>query len=271
MTVVEQIHADFDNAQEQILQEAIEIIEANKVGDKDRIQLMKELGFINVESVKIAQKKLNRQVESKEMADLVMYYQQTYPFLKFLTESKLDEICERYNLIYAPVQSYTEEVPQKNLLEIANSKEILLRDIRLPIYKFKHCDSAYKDNSSIIKFLKETEFEINISRVGQEDKVAELYEQVTGQIFDRRWAMYWRHNSTFEEVKLDGLFIAAPKSHFDLSKLSKIKKHGFFQVTKIQSEPPDPIVFRYVKGGIQVLSKWGPEAEDQDLVQGILN
>ena len=65
-----------------------------------------------------------------------------------------------------------------------------------------------------------------------------------------------------------GLFIAAPKSHFDLKELDQNGK-GFFKTTK--QEIKDPIVFRYVKGGIQVLSKWGLEAEDEMLQQEILN
>jgi len=33
----------------------------------------------------------------------------------------------------------------------------------------------------------------------------------------------------------------------------------------------DPIVFRHVKRGIQVITKWGLEADDEALQVGILN
>jgi hypothetical protein len=66
-----------------------------------------------------------------------------------------------------------------------------------------------------------------------------------------------------------GLFIAAPKEHFDLSGLTFDKNKGFYEA-KVRVIK-DPIVFRYVKGGIQVLSKWGLEAEDPALQIEILN
>jgi hypothetical protein len=66
-----------------------------------------------------------------------------------------------------------------------------------------------------------------------------------------------------------GLFIAAPKEHFDLSELTFDEKKGFYEA-KVRVIK-DPIVFRYVKGGIQVLSKWGLEAEDPALQIEILN
>lgn len=71
-----------------------------------------------------------------------------------------------------------------------------------------------------------------------------------------------------QEVNRTGLFIAAPQSHFNTEGLKK-KGLGFFQV--FETEIKDPIVFRYVRGGIQVLTKWGLEANDPDLVVPKLN
>ena len=82
------------------------------------------------------------------------------------------------------------------------------------------------------------------------------------------WSLYDFHTDEMEEINRDGLFIAAPKSHFDLKGLKK-KGLGFFNFTV--TEVKDPIVFRYVKGGIQVLSKWGLEANDEMLVNPINN
>lgn len=64
------------------------------------------------------------------------------------------------------------------------------------------------------------------------------------------------------------IFIAAPKSHFNLKGLKK-QKLGFFNFMRI--EPVDPIVFRYVNGGIQIISKWGDEANDTELIVPKLN
>lgn len=72
-----------------------------------------------------------------------------------------------------------------------------------------------------------------------------------------------------EEIDKSGLFIAAPSDDFNLKGLSKKSKHGYFRV--FETKVKDPIVFRYVRGGIQVITKWGLEANDQSLVVPILN
>lgn len=74
------------------------------------------------------------------------------------------------------------------------------------------------------------------------------------------------HTEAFK-INRDGLFICAPIKHFDTKGLKKSGR-GFFNFTPL---PTDPIVFRYVKGGVQVLSKWGLEADDYRLVQENLN
>ena len=69
-------------------------------------------------------------------------------------------------------------------------------------------------------------------------------------------------------ITRSGLFIAAPKSHFNLDGL-KISGKGFFNFVRI--EPKDPIVYRYVRGGIQVITKWGIESNDEGLVNETMN
>jgi hypothetical protein len=65
------------------------------------------------------------------------------------------------------------------------------------------------------------------------------------------------------------LFIAADKALFNLKGLEKSKNgFGFF---KKHIPNPDPIVFRYVKGGILIISKWGLEANDPELTVPEMN
>lgn len=80
---------------------------------------------------------------------------------------------------------------------------------------------------------------------------------------------YIYHDATLIEEDRNGLFIAAPPSHFNLNGLSKQNKYSFFRITETQVD--DPIVFRYCRGGVQVISKWGLEAEDAGLVNEKLN
>jgi hypothetical protein len=257
-TTIEQIHGEFDTAQELILEEAKRIISENKVENVDYIQKMKQLGFVNSDVVKKAEKKQKTVVENNEMAELVMYYKREYPFLKFLTEDKLDEICDKYNLIYAPVNRYKKSVPEKNLNEIQSAKRINHMDRVETYYKVTDIkDASYSRIPTSIK-----------------KKVCEgvHHEKPDWMYLGRKYGRsgdFMSATITTERIEKDGLFIAAPKSHFNLNGLKSHKKGFFKSITERQI--PDPIVFRYVRGGIQVLSKWGDESNDISLQNEILN
>lgn len=261
---VEQIHNDFDNAQELILEQAKKIINENKVTNADYVSKMKELGFVNSESVKQAEKKQTASIKSKEMAERVMYYKRQYPFLKFLTEDKLDEICDKYGLIYAPVVRYKKDVPKKNLEEISSVQKLSDKDAYDVFYVMERANRDFntqntKENIDRVKSFK---FQNNPTS----DKYSAIRE------FENKDDINFLYldDCTFTEFNQSGLFIGAPKSHFNTKGLSSHKK-GFFNTSIVKKEVKDPIVFRYVKGGIQVLSKWGDEAEDAELVNEILN
>ncbi len=78
----------------------------------------------------------------------------------------------------------------------------------------------------------------------------------------------WKSEKT--TIDMQGLFICAPPSNFDTKGLSKKGLLGWFE-TKTEILKDDPIVYRYVRGGVQVLSKWGLEANDGALVNERMN
>ena len=135
-----------------------------------------------------------------------------------MTQEKLDEICEKYNLIHAPVKNYIGDVPEKNLQEIANAQPLKDHDRRM------------------------------------DDSVMSRLEQMVLE----------------ERTDRQKLFIAAPEKDFNLDGLTKKGKRGFFK-TIITQRVDDPIVFRYCRGGIQILSKWGLEANDPELANPLDN
>jgi DNA-binding MarR family transcriptional regulator len=260
--LVQEIHNAFDNAQDVLLKEAREIINANKVSNAPHVKKMEELGFVNSKVVKKASARLRKAVETAKQAEIVLYYREEYPFLKFLTEEKLDEICEKYNLIYAPVGNYLEDVPEKNLKEIEAAKPLNPKDARSEEFhtaKFKGKHGTQKERKALENFRVDT-------------KGYSLYTSQARVELDRLGlGKHKLYLERFEFTARDtgGLFIAAPKHHFDLSNLSNNKERSFFQLKTTKLE--DPIVFRYVKHGIQVLSKWGLEANDPELANPIDN
>jgi len=254
---VEQIHREFDTAQERLLAEAISIIENNQVST-DKGERLEKLGFTSTKEVKEYRTKKRALVVNTEQAELIKYYKQEYPFQKFLTVDELDRICKKYNLIYAPVGNYKENVPDKNLAEIETSKKLNKKDkagnlIKVLGNRFRSGRSGYR------KFLRDYPDGLVDS---------ELLRTRHYNIETALFTLYDFHVSKYRETKRKGLFIAAPKSHFNLKGL-KNKGLGFFN-SKV-FEVKDPIVFRHCRGGIQVLSKWGLEANDPALANEILN
>lgn len=268
MTTVEKIHNEVDTVQDNLLAEALKTMTENQI-DFSKADRLKELGFKATEFVEGATKKKELLVQSTEQAELIIYYKDKYPFLKFLTEGELDRICKKYNLIYAPVERYRKDVPDKNLKELEDAQALD------PGYQ-----SSKEDDRPDNKFiLTKVEF---LSGVSKEDKqkirkhvYSEAYESDGGlprEALGRgSWNVVETRSMAWEEIDVNCLYIAAPKSHFHLEDL-KNKKRGFFKTSIVPKPvPDDPIVFRYVRGGVQVLTKWGTEAEDPALVVPLNN
>lgn len=219
--VVEMIHAAFDEAEDLLLQEAEKFEQQKAITPEEQeyLENMTRLGFDRAEGVNEIKERKGLLDKSRQLVRLVRHYKEEYPLLKFLTLPQLEEICKKYNLIYAPVSRYKGHVPKKNLKEIA----------RVPGLKLSDSPSHQTIQRTV------------------------------------------RGGSELSWDDMNGLFIAAPEKDFDLKGLRRKKgARGFFQTLK-RFEPDDPIVFRFVEGGIQVLSKWGPEAADPELVNPLDN
>ena len=62
-----------------------------------------------------------------------------YPDSKFITIDQLEHICEKYALIHAPATNYIKDIPEKNVLEMANRKKLYEFD------KIQDCCILYVD------------------------------------------------------------------------------------------------------------------------------
>ena len=278
---IQDIHNEFDSVEDILLLEADVLIdELNSKSDstlESKAKDLEKLGFFKSFVVKNS-KELNKKIQiTKEQADLIREYKQLYPFQKFLTEEELDRICQKYGLIYAPVGNYIEDVPQKNLNEIANAKALEAR-FRPKNNKYITITSATsfasttesnfpKEMKAFLKDPIELHFDIKRDRYSNYST-----EEILDKLGYKGPPAQWSNLTKVEvnEVSKEGLFIAAPETHFDLSDVSKEKKYGYFK-SHVTIVIQDPIVFRYCKGGVQVLSKWGDEASDELLVNPIEN
>jgi hypothetical protein len=289
--LIAEIHNEFDTAQERLLSEAKSVLDASS---KDRTveisERLKAVGFVRTPTARKGDSVKKRLVTSEEQAELIQYYQQTYPFLKFLTEDELNRICDKYRLIHAPVSNYKEDVPEKNLKDIECAQPLRLQDSEVANYKFVINRIYYNRKQSSLDDLliklglvngRITKFSVRQAMILAHGANYGMLEYYTEQFQTSNTWLFSAANKlglvkdrnydydTCESIDRGGLFIAAPTSHFDLSGLEKKSKHGFFSVLK--TEVKDPIVFRYVRGGVQVITKWGLEANDPSLVVPVLN
>lgn len=230
---IEKIHNEFDTAGEKLLAEAKQIL--SREDDTSKGDRLKSLGFAKCAAVETASKIKLEKAQSQETAELVQYYQQWYPNYKFITESIVKQICEKYGLVCGEVGMYKGDVPEKNISEIESFK---LRDED----KIKQTNfDDYRDNMlrNALMNQRSLGFSGFYQTTYSPDPPSQITERLIQPIFT----------------------ICAPEKDFDMKYMSKI---GYKLI-------PDPIVLQPVKGGYLIVSKWGLEASDEGLVNQKMN
>ena len=243
--VIAEIHESFDTASEKLLKEAKEILAGSY--DTEKGERLKAIGFVSAKKVVEAEKAISDKRKNKELASLIEYYQMYYPNNKFITEEKTKEICQKYGLLCADTKYYISDVPEKNLSEIEAFK---LRD-----------DDMEKINYNWYE----------IERTPNYSDYVPCYNKKDGAIWGfkiyRRtpffgMELYFEHRSETEthEFRKENLKICASVKDFDTNNMRI--EDGY----KLEQNLPDPIVLQPVKGGYLVVSKWGLEGQDADLI-----
>jgi hypothetical protein len=296
---VEQIHAEFDSAEDRLKKQADEILNTLSIPTESDIErkakLAKELGFVNSEvvvkanAIRERNKKIQDSIEitraqANDLNDLKFHY----PNEKFLNVEELNRICEKYNLIYCPIENYIKDIPEKNLLEIKRAIPLSVFHSATDeiIYSFALTSDPYgtkqKAFKKVINFLGKSHF-----TDAECDDLLRKYDLSYGDTHYRSNLLYYlTSNRRFKEdaevdellfvdakhtrISKTGLFIAAPESHFNTEGLSKKEKFGWFnvQVTEVK----DPVVFEYCKNGfIRILTKWGTDDDQAYLDPALFN
>lgn len=129
-----QIYNDMYSAQELLLQEAKSILDnAVNINEEKYILLaeMNRLGFANAEEVKAFTDYSDKLKKQAEISEAIKYYKATYPLNKFIDETSVKVICEKYGLVLSTVNNYIAEIPLKNQKEIVMFR-VKEKDIRFP-------------------------------------------------------------------------------------------------------------------------------------------
>lgn len=270
---VEEIHQEFDSSEQKIIDECNKLLSECNIVTQTQVErkseMLKSLGFVNSETVKISEELKNKYGRSKKQLNQIMDYKRKYPRDKFITVDELDRICKKYKLIHAPVNNYIKDVPEKNLLEIKNSTPLSNGD-RMERYQIITSITFMSGTpSSYKKFVRENmvnNSSIDISRFSDTN----FKTIVKGLGYEGSFGAWGYDRIKLQTVDMSGYHIAAPKSHFNLDNLMNKTKFGFFNVTT--TEVKDPVVFEYCKGNIcRIITKWGTDDDQSYLEPSLFN
>jgi len=260
--IVQEIHTDFHSAADQLMIEAEKIlIEAGNI-DTEKVDRLKSLGFEKADEVREVQPLIIQAQISTRQKENALYYKQHYPLNKFIVESQVEAICEKYGLVCGANHRYKGFVPDKNLKQVEDFK---LRKEDEPFAYL--CDS----DENIMEILLEKDIpygDFEYKRIKKKDSYF-----VSTDWFDNKGRLAEEFHFLVEGndyVKIYGLsdkfpqlYICAPLKEMDTKGLNV---EGY----KIMKEL-DPVVMKRVQGGYLILTAWGDEASDPNVVNEINN
>ena len=270
---VEEIHQEFDSSEQKIIDECNKLLSECNIVTQTQVDrksdMLKSLGFVNSETVKISEELKNKYDPYKTQLNQIMDYKRKYPRDKFITVNELDRICKKYKLIHAPVSNYIKDVPEKNLLEIKNSTPLSNEDKMKRFQIITSINFMPDTPRSYKKFVRKNmvnNSSIDISRFSDTN----FKTIVRGLGYEGSFGTWGYDRMDVQTIDMSGYHIAAPKSHFNLNNLMNKTKFGFFNVTT--TEVKDPVVFEYCKGNIcRIITKWGTDDDQSYLEPSLFN
>ena len=245
--LVEEIHRDFKTASERLYNEAVALIEQIKVPDEGKIERLKKLGFVQSKEVITSEKELTRKKELNLLKDRIKYYHDHYPLYKFITESSVKELCNKYGLVYGKASQFVGFVPEKNLREMENFEidptDMLYIDTQRGMWGNINAPISY---IAAINFCRAEVRNVSKSKTTMEERLQKA--------FNKRF------------VPIVEFQVAAPKTDFRISDREEIKDHRI-----VEKPIPDPVILFPVMDGFLIVTAWGPEASDPLVVNEIHN
>lgn len=243
--IVEEIHRLFHTAADRTRERATFTLNEKH----QKAERLKALGFKNIPLIKESDDEVWKLTRANEIMEYINQYAIDYPAYKFITIEDIDEICNKYGLIFASVSFFNRDVPEKNLREIELFK---LKPGHATYCNKEGEPRKYEDSKAIWKF--------NAGRsIWTRAQLEKLYVGQTTTYYEN--GDYIKVNNSYHFCAYDRatLMIAAPPSHFTVPYGYKIVGTAVVQ--------DDPVVCQPVPGGFLVLSAWGgPEASDPIVV-----
>lgn len=274
-SIDKQIHTDVFSAQEALLEETRRVLsqplpEIKEFNEDEigRLERLKEMGFSSTKQVKRLEelkierdKKEQEAEENRKIQEWVKHYNLHYPQHKFIDNNTVNKICNKYGLVLARVSDYIDDIPEKNQKEIVDFR-IKKKDARC-IERISHRGLGSRGGG------KTTERFSKIPYIDPAEDEREKIERLamgsfrTTRTFCEEGAM-----KASEEDMISGqsLQIIAPPNKIDMTGK---EVHGNKVYDKVEIK--DPIVLQPVAKGYLIITAWGFEAEDEDVVNPVKN
>lgn len=258
---IEKIHHEFETSSDELYNQMIALIGATVIPSASKIETLKLLGFNKCKEVVEIGKKVDEVEMGKKLAKTISYYRQNYPFNKFITEEKVKQICEKYNLVFGEVSDYTGFVPE-NIVNKISKFSLKKQDENFiftnnPLLTFLNAEVRQQGNY------------YHIYKIGEKDNYNYAFQSDDGKSFyanDSKNLFGYSNlgGIRFSIVNKD-LKICAPLKDFDMTG----KQLQDYKI--IKQAIPDPVVLKAVKDGYLILAAWGDEASDPIVVNEINN
>jgi hypothetical protein len=274
--LVKEIHDAIDREADTLLHRPKELIFPSKAELEKKVERLQKLGFTGSSEVKQLENfdrdiQIQKGVYERDMRiyELARKYRSKYPFLKFITETKLNSICEKYGLAVKDVNKYVGSIPEKNLSEIEYwVNKIDPDDIEGDIFEYE-ITPRDKESEAIKARMDIASIGFLLSEIGRA-----MY--IRNHTFTIESKEQLPESELIKKFEKQGVskeeFMQASKS----CKVIESNKHSLIAAPEsmFKPDPPkhaDPIVLQSVKGGYLILSKWGLEANDPELTVPELN
>lgn len=300
MNIIHEIHTSFSQAEQELINEARGILKEHESEEvQKRSQALRDLGFIRSSSVKsLSKEEIDR---ARFLTHWIEKYQKLAPHYKFITEEKLDEINEKYGLVFGHANIYTGPIPTRNQEEIIDFDFIDRKIYESKYNPLGHVEWRTANERRVkVRDMDDSHIE-NVYRLMRAERIhgnnvlgliAMFYEQVARGADPedlkhpneciRNLHTFYPHvvdsylpvgefyisadpqSMDMELVELVGNR-AVPKELLDAAgEVQRMEERELLRVY-------DPIVLKKVLGGWLIVTAWGDEASDVEVHNPNLN
>jgi len=237
---IEEIHLQFDTAQDRLVAEAQAILNKVTVADREMTERLERVGFGWSKRAKQYREAMEQTNKAKSLIDIVNYCKVAYPLYRFITAEQVKVICEKYNLIMGDSYKYQGDIPEKNLCEIEAFK-LKKDDYKTDSEMYAHYFARRAGNG----------WHVSVDAFRHELEAKAMMDSV-GIVTATTHAPVPTASSASPAFQ-----IVAPASDFKMNYDDRMEGHILVN---------DPIVLCPLRGGFLIISKWGLEASDETVI-----